>query len=263
MPFVTHDGIRIHYEVEGNGAPLLLHHSLMRSLDAWHEFGYVAALGPAYQTILVDARGHGASDKPHKADAYQMETLAGDVLAVLDDLGVQQTLYWGYSLGSIVGFQLARLAPARFRALILGGAGPRRVAPPAGQPAVSPIRHMLQLGVERGMAAVVALQERASGPLPADARARMLANDPEALLAVLTAIETRPNAEDVLPTMRLPCLVYAGDADLNYAILQESALKMPNAAFVTMPGVDHGGALSRSDLILPQAQAFLAGVRPA
>jgi pimeloyl-ACP methyl ester carboxylesterase len=263
MPFATHDGIRIHYEVEGDGAPLLLHHSLMRSLDAWREFGYVAALGPAYQFILIDARGHGASDKPHDPAAYQMEALAGDVLAVLDDLGVRQTLYWGYSLGSIVGFQLARLAPDRFRAFILGGAGPRRPPATGGHSVPSPIRQLLQLGAERGMAAVVALQERAAGPLPAERRASLLASDPHALLAVLTAIETRPDASGGLPAMQTPCLVYAGEADANYTDLKVCAGQMPNATFVGLPGADHPGALSRSDLILPQAQGFLVGVRPA
>ena len=95
MPFTANKGIRIHYEVAGQGAPLVLQHSLGRSLDAWWDFGYAQVLSQDYQLILIDARGHGASDKPHDAGAYQMEGMVGDVVAVLDALGISRAHYYG------------------------------------------------------------------------------------------------------------------------------------------------------------------------
>jgi pimeloyl-ACP methyl ester carboxylesterase len=67
MPYVGNQGIRIHYKVEGQGPPLVLQHGSTSSLQAWYQNGYVEPLKPHYQPILVDARGHGASDKPHDA----------------------------------------------------------------------------------------------------------------------------------------------------------------------------------------------------
>lgn len=99
MPFANNDGIRIHYHVEGSGPPVVLHAGFTVDLEAWYEWGYVDALRPEYRLILIDPRGHGKSDKPHDPAAYEMSLRAGDVLAVLDNLGLQQAHYIGYSMG--------------------------------------------------------------------------------------------------------------------------------------------------------------------
>ncbi len=70
MPFALSDNRKIHYQVEGNGPPLLLHHGFTSSLEAWRFFGFTAALREHYQVIMFDALGHGQSDKPHETAAY-------------------------------------------------------------------------------------------------------------------------------------------------------------------------------------------------
>jgi pimeloyl-ACP methyl ester carboxylesterase len=64
MPYVISDGIRIHYEVEGDGPPLVLQHGFGQKASSWRLGGYVDALKSQYRLVLVDARGHGESDKP-------------------------------------------------------------------------------------------------------------------------------------------------------------------------------------------------------
>ena len=54
---------------------------------------------PKYRLVLIDARGHGQSDKPHDPLSYAPEKFASDIVAVLDDLGMKTAAYWGYSLG--------------------------------------------------------------------------------------------------------------------------------------------------------------------
>ncbi|MBO0739173.1 MAG: alpha/beta fold hydrolase [Alphaproteobacteria bacterium] len=49
----------------------------------------VSALAPGYRLILIDMRGHGASDKPHEAHAYALDRCVGDVVAVMDALARQ------------------------------------------------------------------------------------------------------------------------------------------------------------------------------
>lgn len=61
MPYADHQGTRIHYEVEGDGPPLVLQHGFTGNLKRWYSFGYVAALKSNYRLILVDARGHGGA----------------------------------------------------------------------------------------------------------------------------------------------------------------------------------------------------------
>ena len=127
MKFATNpdDGVRIAYELVGEGPPLLLFHGSLTSGALWGALGYVDALRAEYRLILVDARGHGHSDKPTTMDSYAMERLVGDVIAVLDDSDLPQTAYLGYSMGGRVGFGLAIRAPERVRALVVGGASHR------------------------------------------------------------------------------------------------------------------------------------------
>ena len=81
MPYACNGSVRIHYQVEGRGPALVLQHGFTESLVDWYEAGYVDALKPDYRLVLIDARGHGASDKPHDPDAYLLGERVADVVA--------------------------------------------------------------------------------------------------------------------------------------------------------------------------------------
>ena len=70
MSYAENNGVRIHYRVLGAGKPLVLHHGFTESIEDWLECGYVDALQSQHRLILIDARGHGRSDKPHDPSAY-------------------------------------------------------------------------------------------------------------------------------------------------------------------------------------------------
>jgi pimeloyl-ACP methyl ester carboxylesterase len=244
VPYADNGGIRIHYEVEGDGPPLALQAGTTLSIDAWRQFGYVDALKNDYRLILIDPRGHGASDKPHDPAAYAMELRAGDVVAVLDDLGIEQTHYLGYSMGGRIGFDTAKLAPERLRSLIIGGATPYAADRQADR------TQMFSGGME-------AMLERQSLPDEVNTpafRAMMLANDVEALIAA--AIDF-PSVEDILPTLTIPCLIFVGDADRRRSEAERYAQLLSAATFVSLPGLDHWAGLYRSDVVLPHVRAFL------
>ena len=79
MPYCDNQSVRVHYHVEGDptGPPLVVHHGFSMSLEDWHDLEYVAALGDGYRLVLVDARGHGHSDKPHAAAAFRKARVGG------------------------------------------------------------------------------------------------------------------------------------------------------------------------------------------
>jgi pimeloyl-ACP methyl ester carboxylesterase len=81
----------------------VLVHGFTDSLEGWREYGYVEELKNEHRVVLLDSRGHGASDKPHDPQAYGLELSTTDVLAVLDDLSIDEAHYFGYSLGGWVG----------------------------------------------------------------------------------------------------------------------------------------------------------------
>ena len=108
----------------GDGQPLVLQHGLSSNLTRWGMSGYVDVLKGDYKLIMIDARGHGESDKPYDADVYDRKIMASDVVAVLDAEGIDKSHYLGYSMGGSIGFGLAESFPERFHSLIIGGMHP-------------------------------------------------------------------------------------------------------------------------------------------
>ena len=115
MPYTENAGVRIHYETEGSGPALVLLHGFMSSLEDWATCGYLSALRPHYQVIMIDSRGHGESDKPHDEAAYTLDRRVSDVTSVLDALNIDQAHCWGYSMGGYIGYGMADTAPGRLR----------------------------------------------------------------------------------------------------------------------------------------------------
>jgi pimeloyl-ACP methyl ester carboxylesterase len=251
MSSADNKGVCIHYEVEGSGPPLVLQHWSLATLEDWRESGYASALRDAYQLILIDARGHGASDKPHDPGAYALEHRVSDIVAVLDDLGIARAHFLGYSMGGWIGFGVAKCAPDRFRSLIIGGQHPYAQS-------MDGLRQLIRRGVENGAQVFVeVLREAGFGPLSSAQEERILRYDLKALLAVAG---DRGSLESVLPTMTMPCLLYVGEKDAVFPLARRAAERMPNVTFVTLPGLGHGGVIERVDLVVPHIRQFLAGV---
>ena len=244
MPFADNRGCRIRYEVEGQGPPLVLQHGFTQNLERWYQRGYVDALKPRFRLILIDARGHGASEKPHDRAAYVWPVMSEDVVAVLDSLGLERVLYWGYSMGGGIGYGLAKHFPQRLNGLVIGGAH-------AGHYPFDTL-----FGAEDGSdpeAFVGKFEALIDSKFVPEVRAQLLASDTQALAA---AAQDRPSMEDALPGLTLPCLLYAGDKDPYFPKAQASARLIPGATFVPLPGLGHAEAFIRSDLVLPHFERF-------
>jgi pimeloyl-ACP methyl ester carboxylesterase len=75
------------------------------------------------RVVALDNRGHGESGKLYDPEAYHVPTMAGDVTALMDHLGIERADVMGYSLGSRMMAWLAQSQPQRLRSAILGGIG--------------------------------------------------------------------------------------------------------------------------------------------
>ena len=245
MPYASNQGVRIYYEVEGHGPPLVLQHGSACSSAEWREMGYRDVLRRDYQLILIDARGHGASAKPHEPAAYALPLRVADVTAVLDALTIRHAHYFGYSMGGWIGFGLAKYAPERVRTLILGGA----------HPYAEPLQAR-QTIMNQGLDAFIAASERFLGcHMTPTLRARLMTTDLQALRA---QTHDRSSIADVLPRMAMPCLLFAGETEPRLPAVQMCMQHIPNVTFFVVPGCDHMGAWARSDLVLPHVTTFLA-----
>ena len=250
MPYVDNSGVKIHYHVEGDGPPLVMQHGLTSSLKNWYAYGFVEELQKDYRLILVDARGHGRSDKPHDPKDYDLKLRVSDILAVMDDVGVDKAHYMGYSMGGRIGFGLVLHAIDRFHSLIIGGMSAN--TPNSDTPPEDRINLLRQ-----GMAAYVANTEANEGPMEAGRKERLLENDPEALIAATTAPRGTDGLEALLPGLNLPCLLYCGEADGFFPGAKEAAQAIPGAVFVPLPGLDHGQASRAGEQVLPHVAEFL------
>jgi pimeloyl-ACP methyl ester carboxylesterase len=253
ISYANNQGVRIRYEVEGNGPPLVLVQGLTGYLELWHELGYVDSLKKDYRLILIDIRGHGGSDKPHDSEAYKLELLVADIVAVMDDLKISKAHYLGYSAGGRIGFGLAKYAPTRFHSFIIGGAFPDEFSQDS-------VNGMLQL-LKMGMKSVVDAFEKRGLKTTLRMKTRLLANDTEALAAFMLSNMWRASLEDALPNMTMPCLFFVGEADPNCASAKKCANRMRNAEFISFPGRGHLEVLSQSHLVLPHITKFLEKVR--
>jgi pimeloyl-ACP methyl ester carboxylesterase len=248
MPYATNRGVRIHYRVEGEGPALVLQHGFTWNMDNWVRYGYSAALSPHYQLVLVDARGHGGSDKPHDPAAYDLSLRAGDVVAVLDALAIRRAHYWGYSMGGWIGFGLAKYAPERIHALVIGGAHPYERRLSSRLDGSDPRAFLSALF--RGFGIDFA-------SMPPEQQAEYFDNDFHALAA---SRNDRPPLDDILPKMEMPCFLYGGGLDDTTTDMQRAGNAIRRCTFTSFAGLNHPDAFYRLEVVLPAVMKFLQSV---
>src|SRR5512135_2838418 len=126
--FTASDGLALAYYVDDFTDPwkkaptLLLLHAAMGSARRY--FAWVPYLARDWHVVRLDLRGHGKSQVPPAEQPLTLDRLVGDVVELLDHLGVERAHIVGNSAGGYLGQQLAMNAPERVRSLALYGSTP-------------------------------------------------------------------------------------------------------------------------------------------
>lgn len=259
MPEVSNHGVRISYDVAGEGRPLVLLHGLWCDRSWWIEPGYVDELESDHRLVNVDIRGHGESDKPHEPAAFTSDVLTADVLAVADAEGMHRFAIWGHSDGGWIAWMTAAVAPERVPAIVTTGAWDPRPGPEPTE--VDPYNEAVRRG---GMAALVDLFKIEYGAayereFPPWAEAVTLRADPEAMLAAGESPERWADGipEEILRSFPVPALLIAGEFDDVGDDASDVAAMIPRGQSLRLPGLGHGGSCTASELTIPAARAFL------
>ncbi len=263
MPYADNQGVRIYYEVEGQGPPLVLAHGMGGGgdLNAWRSTGYTRELKDDFRLILFDIRGHGRSDRPHDV-AASISNPVNDVVAVLDDLGIEKAHYLGYSMGASAGFKQAVSHAERFYSFILGGMTPGPW-PEEMVKAMKISAELVKLRRTDPEAYFVRMESLLGHSLTSEERSELLARDADAGSAQTPHQNESALTEQQLTGILGPCLLYCGDLDPFHDGAQESVQHMPRAVFVSMHGLNHITAFYRSDVVVRFVRQFLSLVSPS
>jgi pimeloyl-ACP methyl ester carboxylesterase len=123
--WTSRDGLKLHYRDYPGSAdrpPLLMLHGLTRNSRDFENLAVQYA--GDWRVIVPDFRGRGQSEWDPKPANYEPRTYATDVLQLLDELGIEQAVFMGTSLGGIVTMIIATVAPQRISGVLLNDVGP-------------------------------------------------------------------------------------------------------------------------------------------
>lgn len=245
-------------------ATLVMLHGFTGSALGWgHIMTELAAF--KLRVIALDLLGHGQSDAPDSPERYSIEHCQADILAAMQELGVERgrAILLGYSLGGRIALYTA--FSSYFRALILESASPGLATPEERQQRRASDEELARRIERDGVEAFAEYWEQlplfaSQQQLPADERAELhaqrLHNHTSGLANSLRGVGTgvQPELYSRLPDLHLPILLLAGALDYKFcAIAQEMAVNLPQAQLRIIPNAGH-------TIHLEQPEAFITTV---
>jgi pimeloyl-ACP methyl ester carboxylesterase len=263
MPYASVGGLRVSYETDGEGEPLLL----LPGLGADHHLFDLQreALARIHRLILVDHRDAGASDEA--TSPYGIAEMAQDALAIVDDVGVGRFHVLGVSMGGAIAQQVALQAPDRVASLVLASTWGRTDA-------------FLRAVLEgwRWMIARLTPEQFLAAQAPWIFSARFLASPPPEYLTLQAGMRERGwprsvaaferqvlaclahDALGVLPLLQTPTLVLAGEEDILTPPRYGRALAamLGRAELGMLTGVGHASLLESPKPFAERVLRFVA-----
>jgi 3-oxoadipate enol-lactonase/4-carboxymuconolactone decarboxylase len=247
-----------HYAIDGpDDAPVVVLASSLGTTHAMWE-PQVAALAGEFRLLRYDHRGHG--DSPAPSGPYTVDDLAGDVLALLDRLGVERATFVGISLGGAVGMTLAVRAPDRIERLALCCTAMRFGEPDGWMERAATVRAD---GVQAVAPAVLErwLTPAAPPEMRAGLEAQLLSTSPDGYAACCEAVAAH-DLRGRLGGLRMPVLAVAGSDDpaTPPEWLRAIADEVPGARLHVIDGARHIASVEFAGEFNRVLAGFLRGI---
>jgi pimeloyl-ACP methyl ester carboxylesterase len=240
-------GLKMYYEVHGQGPPLLLLHGGLNCIEVWPQA--LEYFAKQHQVIAPEQMGHGhTADDPSRPMDYH--AMAEDTAELLAQLGIGQADVLGWSDGGIVGLDLAIHHPRLVRKLAAGGANYAPVGIASGPEAAERTRNSSPDKLPAFMRPCLALSPDGPAHLPIvfERVKRMWLTQPDFTLAQLRSITA-------------PTLIISGDHD--FARLEHTVemwRAIPGAALWISPNSDHGLPKKRAALFHQTVDEFFSAM---
>jgi len=257
--FAQVNGLRLAYGDRGreHERVLLLVHGFPLDRRLWA--AQAGALATMTRVIMPDLRGHGKSEIV--PGPFTMDQHADDLAALLDHLKIRRAVVAGLSMGGYVAFAFWRRHPERVRGLILADtrAEPDSAAARAGREAA--MDRVQQIGAaaygDEMLPRLLAPVSQTDVKIVGAARKMMAEQPVEGIVGALGGLRDRVDSRATLPTITVPTLVIAGDADVITPPADARALAaaIPGARLAVILRAGHLSPLENP-------RAFNAAVRP-
>jgi len=258
MPFTENNGVRLHWETQGEGTPVLLVMGHRFSGEMWYPV--VPALTPKHQVVWFDNRGTGQSGSTNDATIYD---LAADAFAVMDAAGVDSAHIFGVSMGGVIVEEMAMSKPQRVRSLIVGCSGILAADVPRSKRYLDVATYIPARWV------INKFRDSMYGPAaPKDAVDRDIAKllvekiNPRGVIAQSKALRTYSTTPEAVARIDKPTLVLHGTVDTTvpYDKGVELANTIPGARLVTFEGAGHNFIVADTELCNKELSEFIDSV---
>ncbi len=251
MPYVERDGVRIYFEDEGRGPAILLTHGYSATLRMWDP--QVSALKDRFRFLRWDLRGHGMSDSPEDPAQYSHVATVGDMVAVLDEAGIERAIVGGLSLGGYMSLEFQLAHPNRVRALVLCDTGPGYKKESARASWNRYAENFARMYEDQGLdalgnsAEVCVARHRGADGLARAARGILVQRDSRVIAG--------------LPAIRVPVLLVVGGDDKPFLTgMRYMAKKIPGSVHAVIEGAGHAPNLEKPEQFNAILARFLSGL---
>lgn len=260
MAFAHRQELDIYFDDIGSGPPVVLGHSFLCSGQMWRE--QVPALAERFRVINPDLRGHGRSSEV--SHPFSLYDAVGDVITILDQLGIGRAVWCGLSIGGMVALRAALTCPERVSALIL-------LDTDAG--AETPLRKLKYLAMGAGARAVGvgpflpsitrlmfgATTRHANPALVAEWKKEFASVNVPSVLRCLNALMRRDSLLRRLAQITVPVLVLVGEEDqsLPPPLSRRLHTGLRDSTFAIVPAAGHLSALEQPSVVNARLLSFL------
>jgi 3-oxoadipate enol-lactonase len=265
MNSVENNGVRIVYDDVGTGNAVLFIHGHPFNRTMWQP--QVQALRWKYRTIAPDLRGYGQSNVGTET-AITLETMAGDLIHLLDHLSVNRVCVVGLSMGGQIAMEFARAHPERTAAAVFAATFPQSETPEG----VVLRKRMADRFLNEGMASPGSeMLTKLIGPaslkklpsIPANVYQMICGTNPAGAAAAVRGRALRRDYRESLKTFRFPCMIVFGTDDA-YTTLQQAEemhTAIANSQLEIFEGVGHMPNLEDEDRFNRCLHQFLVNLQ--
>lgn len=263
MPDIMIGGVRLHYDIHGDGPEtLVLVHGLMLASPSWE--AQVAAFSDRYRVITFDLRGQGGS--AHVSAGLDLDNLAADTAELIDRLAGGPCHLVGFSMGAFIALRVAARRPDLVRTLTLIGPSAEAEAPekmPAYRLLIALVTLFGARPFVRPLMKILFGDTFLTDPTRRAERAQwraMLRALPRSLARAAAASAARGAIGHELVRITAPTLVVSGTEDrpVPPATARAVADGIPGTRFLSVPDTGHAVMIERPQVFNRALASFLS-----